>query len=132
MEGCYEVYLGNAAVGKVQILPEGLYLRITCRCAAPQDQIYRLCAEIGDRRESIGVVVPEGDGLRLTKRIPAKRFGGQTPRFYLSTGGSPGVGVFVPICPEEPFAYIDRLQNAFLESRQGRVGICIEMDPEKI
>ena len=132
LEGCYEVYLGNAAVGKVQVLHQGLYLRIVCRCAIGSDQVYRLFAEVGDRRESIGVVVPEGDGFCLDKKIPAKRFGADTPRFFLSTRDGQRTGKFVPICPEEPFAYIDRLKTAFLESEHGKVGIRIEEAPETV
>jgi hypothetical protein len=34
-------------------------------------------------------------------------------------------GKFIPIYPEEPFAYISRLQNAFLEIRNGQAGVVI-------
>lgn len=132
MEGCYEVYLGNAAVGKVQLLRQGLYFRVICRCTIPSDRVFRLFAQMGDRQENLGVVVPEGDGFLLDRKIPAKRFTGETLRFLLSSGGGERTGRFVPICPEEPFQYIDRLKTAFLESEHGKVGIRIEDSPETV
>ena len=34
-----------------------------------------------------------------------------------------GGGKFVPVYPEEPFAYMSRLKGAFLEIRNGQMGI---------
>jgi len=50
----------------------------------------------------------------------------------LSAGAGELNGKFVPICPEEPFLYIDRLKTAFLESEQGKIGIRIQQHPEAI
>lgn len=130
LESCYEVRFGNKAVGKVQLLREGLYVRIICRCVMPDDEIYRLFIVQGDKRESLGVLVPEGDGLILNKRIPAKRFGGGVPAFTVSSGCGTQMGEFVPICPEEPFLYIHRLKSSFLQSENGKIGIRIERNPE--
>ena len=130
METCYEVQFGNETVGKVQLRREGLYLRITCRCVVPGKEIYRLFVQQGNTRESLGVLVPEGDGLVLNKRIPAKRFAEGIPTFLVSSGSGSRTGEFVPIWPEEPFLYIHRLKTAFLESEYGKVGIRIEKNPE--
>ena len=35
-------------------------------------------------------------------------------------------GKFIPIKPEEPFAYIERLKDAYLVQREERIGICIK------
>ena len=126
MEGIYEVFLGTAPVGKVQLIRQGLYYKIQCRCRIEGDMVYRLYVVTGGSRENLGVVVPEGDGFILEKRIPAKRLGEGNMQFLLSTGAGVDRGAFVPICPEEPFRYIDRLKNAFLETENGRVGIRIQ------
>ena len=114
----------------MQLLREGLYVRIICRCVMPDDEIYRLFIVQGDKRENLGVLVPEGDGLILNKRIPAKRFGGGVPAFTVSSGCGTQMGEFVPICPEEPFLYIHRLKSSFLQSENGKIGIRIERNPE--
>ena len=130
METCYEVRFGNEAVGKVQMMPEGLYVRIICRCVVPGPEIYRLFVQQGDTRQNLGVLIPEGDGLVLNKRIPVKRFGSGVPAFVVSSGRGTQTGEFVPICPEEPFLYIHRLKSSFLESEHGKVGIRVKKDPE--
>ena len=132
MEGIYEVYLGNEMAGKVQILRQGLYCRVICRCRISGEQIYRLFAVCGGRRESLGVVVPEGDGFLLDKMIPAKRLGEGPLRFLLSAGAGELAGKFIPISPEEPFLYIERLKSAFLESENGKIGIRIQENPEAV
>ena len=130
METCYEVCYGNEAIGKVQLRKEGLYYRVICRCVVPGKEIYRLFVQQGSRRESLGVLVPEGDGLVLNKRIPAKRFLDGASAFVVSTGAGSSTGEFIPICPEEPFLYIHRLKTAFLDSENGKIGIRIKKNPE--
>ena len=130
MEGQFEAVLGNRPVGKVQLTRQGLYCRVVCRCILPQDGVYRLYA-LGDQgRENLGVVVPDGEGFLLDKKIPAKRLCGGNLQFILSSGVPSATGAFYPISPEEPFQYIDRLKTAFLESEQGKVGIRIREHPE--
>ena len=126
LEGIYKVYLGSIPVGKVQLIRQGLYYRIQCRCRIEGNLVYKLYAVIGNKRENLGVVIPDGDGFSLEKRIPVKRLGEEGADFILSTGAGLERGIFVPICPEEPFQYIERLKDAFLETENGRLGIRIQ------
>lgn len=130
MSEFYEVFLGGTAVGKACLDRQGLYVHVSCRCHADQNQIFRLYAVLDDRRENIGVLVPEEDGIRLDRKIPAKNISGTGLRFEISTGTGTCRGEFVPICPEEPFSYIEELKNAFLETENGRQGIRIRKSPE--
>lgn len=132
MEEQYEVDFAGRQAGKVQLLRQGLYVRIICRCTVPGDQVLRLYAVLGDKRENLGVVVPDGDGFLLDKKIPAKRLGEGKLKFLLSSGSGQRPGKFVPICPEEPFFYIDRLKDAFLQSEHGKIGIRTEEHPEAL
>ena len=116
--------------GKVRIEKQGLYCRIICRCQVPSDRVFRLYVVGDNHRENLGVVIPEGDGSVLRKTVSAKHLGKGPHRFVLSSGTPGEGGIFVPICPEEPFAYIDRLKTAFLTSRQGKIGITITESPE--
>lgn len=119
-------------VGKVQLIRQGLYYRVICRCQLPVDLVYRLYAVLENGRENIGVVIPEGDGFLLDKKIPVKKLGGNGLRFVVSTGGNKVDGKLVPVSPEEPFLYIDRLKNAFLETDNGKVSIRLEENPEAV
>ena len=128
MEGSYGVYLGDTQVGKLQIIQEGLYYRLICRCQVPENMVYRLFAVTESGRENLGVVVPEGDGCVLQRKIPATRLQ-KGSRFLLSARGEEECGKFVPVYPEEPFSYIAQLGNAFLEVRNGQPGLCWKDKP---
>ena len=104
MVGSYEVRLGNAAAGKVQVERRGLYYRFVCCCRYTSEEVYRLIAFSGEERHTIGVPVPEKDGFRLEKKIPVKQFSGDSIQFFLMPARDDVTGKFVPLSPEEPFA----------------------------
>ena len=133
LEDCYEVYYGKRPAGKVRIIRDGLYCRVICRCQLPEDQVFRLYAVWEDHRENLGIPVPEGDGFVLDKRIPAKRISRGDVQFMLASAvEADRRGQFVPIRPEEPFLYIERLNTAFLDSEHGKIGIRIQQNPEAV
>lgn len=135
MEKDYNVIFGNEAVGKVQVIRQGLYYRFFCRCRLSGDVVCRLFVQCGDKRENLGVVVPVDDGFGLETRIPVKRLGEGDMDFRLEPKSEKAAdGKFVPIYPEEPFAYIDRLQESFMATQNGQAGAVIPedaLDPEQ-
>ena len=118
----YEVFLWDDPVGTVQVSREGLYYRFRCRCQLPEDTVCRVTAG----RESLGILVPAGDGFELNTKLPVKRFGDTAPEFRLVPNKPVLEGKFIPIKPEEPFSYIERLQDAYLLRKGDEVGICIK------
>ncbi len=122
MIGEYGLSFGQQAVGKVRVTKEGLYYRFDCRCRLTGDVVCKVVAVCGDRRESLGILAPEGDGFALKTRMPCKRFGAGKPEFLVLPNRPEIRGTFVPICPEEPFTFLARLKNAYLETRNGQVG----------
>ena len=119
-------------MGKVQLIRQGLYYRVICRCLCSDDVVRRLYAIWDHGRENLGVLVPEEDGFQLDRRIPAKHLGSDGLKFVLSAGGQNRDGKLIPVSPEEPFAYIDRLKNAFLETENGKMQIQIQENPEAV
>lgn len=126
MEGNYGVYFGNQLAGKVQVQRQGLYYRFTCRCRLSGDVVCRLRVICGDRRESLGVVVPMDGGFGLDTRLPVKRLGEGEMAFTLVPKHEVPEGTFVPIYPEEPFAYIERLKEGFLAKKGEQVGVVLK------
>lgn len=126
LEGTYGVYFGNQLMGKVQVLRQGLYYRFICRCQLTGDVVCRLSVACGDKQESLGVVVPMDGGFGLDTLLPAKRLGQGKPEFLLLPKHDVPAGKFVPICPEEPFAYIERLKESFLVRKGQQVGIMLK------
>lgn len=121
MVGKYEVYLLDRPVGTVTVERQGLYYCFSCRCVVNEKGMYRLLLRSGGREADLGLCVPMADGFGTEKRLPVKQCSAGKPEFLLRPRG----GQFVPISPEEPFRYIHRLENAFLERRDGRLGIVI-------
>ena len=77
----------------------------------------------GDKRENLGLVVPVDGGFGLNTLIPVKRLGEGEPTFSLLPKHDRPPGKFVPISPEEPFAYIERLKKSYLVRKGEQVGI---------
>ncbi len=123
MEGTYGVYFGNQQAGKVQVLRQGLYYRFICRCQLTGDVVCRLNVACGEKRESLGVVIPIDGGFGLDTKLPVKRLGEGKMAFLLIPKHELGGGRFEPIYPEEPFSYIERLKDAFLARKNGQVGV---------
>lgn len=130
MVGEYEVFFGNQQAGKVQVTRQGLYYRFVCRCKLTGDVVCRLYVSRGGQQENLGVVVPTGDGFGLDTRLPVKRFREGEPSFSLIPKHEMASGQFVPIVPEEPFTYIERLKTSFLVRKYGQLGI--EIDGQKV
>lgn len=126
MEGNYGVYFGNQLAGKVQVQRQGLYYRFTCRCRLSGDVVCRLRVTCGDQRESLGVLVPMDGGFGLDTRLPVKRLGEGEMAFTLVPKHEVPEGTFVPIYPEEPFAYIERLKEGFLAKKGEQVGVVLK------
>ena len=89
MENCYEVYEGTSCVGKVQLLRQGLYYRLICRCSIQSDSIYRLYIHKSGVQENLGVLIPDEDGISLDRNIPVKRIGDGSFRFSVSCPSAP-------------------------------------------
>lgn len=125
MVGDYDVYLGKQQSGRIQVRRQGLYYRFSCRCRLTGDVICRLYVSCGGKGENLGVLVPMDGGFGLETRIPVKRFGEGEPAFTLVPRHEVPQERFVPIIPEEPFSYIERLKTSFLVRKYGEVGILV-------
>ena len=125
MTECYDVFLGQQAVGKVYVDRQGLYCRFRCRCQVAGGTICALAVRCAEDEIHLGIPVPAGDAFTLETRVPAKRFPDGKFRFVLLPRHGEMKGKFVPLSPQEPFAYISRLKHGYLENREGRVGVVI-------
>ena len=77
----------------------------------------------GDKRENLGLVVPVDGGFGLNTSLPVKRLGEGELNFSLLPKHDKPAGTFIPISPEEPFAYIERLKKSYLVRKGEQVGI---------
>ncbi len=120
MEGTYDVYFANEAVGRVRVQKQGLYYIFTCRCQLLEGMYHLMLGE-----EKLGLMVPEAGELKLSTKLPAKRFGQGSLRFALRPRHAKMPGSFIPLRPEEPFSYLQRLENAYLARVDGQMGVML-------
>ncbi len=125
MEGTHDILLGGEPVGQARVEKQGLYYRIFCRCRLTGEVMYRVCAVCGEKRENLGLLAPEGAEFTLTVRLPVSRLGREPVQFLAVPRHGALEGKFVPLSPDTPFAYLHRLENAFLERRNGQLGVVL-------
>lgn len=113
MAGTYAVGLGEEKIGTVRLTRWGLYYEISCCCRPVGAQMLELVAQGNGWQEKLGLLAPADGGLRLDRRIPVKRLGeGELTFFVLPREWMQQLQI--PIRPEEPFAYLQQLHNAYL------------------
>ena len=125
MVGTYEIRRGNETVGTAKVEKQGLYYRICCRCRVSGEGMRRIVVTCGKTREDLGICVPMDGNFGLDRKIPCKRFGEGVPAFSMMPKYPDAAGKFVPVYPDEPFAYMTRLKDAYLQVRDGQPGIVI-------
>ena len=125
MVGTFEIKQGTSTIGKVTVERQGLYYRIVCRCSLTGEVMHHLVVSSGEKREDLGTLVPFDGAFGLEKRIPVKKLGEGEPEFHLLPKHSSPDGKFISVYPEEPFSYLARLKDAYLETRNGQLGIVL-------
>ena len=125
MVGIYDVKIGNEKAGTMQVEKQGLYYRFSCRCDLSGKTVHSVAAVCGGERIHLGICVPMDGRFGLEKRLPCKQFSGKKAEFLLIPRSDKQGRKFVPVYPEEPFAYMAKLKDAFLEIRDGQVGVSI-------
>ena len=126
MDGTYDIVMGGETVGQAQVVRQGLYYCFSCRCHITGEVICRVSVTCGPKTENLGVLIPMGSEFGLEKKLAVKKLGRGEFRFRAVPKHSAEMSIFVPVYPEEPFAYLARLQNSFLEIRNEQIGIVLQ------
>ncbi|MBQ2785904.1 MAG: hypothetical protein IJF02_05325 [Oscillospiraceae bacterium] len=123
--GTYPILRGGEPIGQACVVKKGLYYHFSCRCDLSGEVIYRLTVSCGEKCESLGVPVPEGEGFVLNSRIPVNKLGQGEMTVRAVPKHSKLEEKFIPISPDEPFEYLRQLEKAVFEKRNGQPGILI-------
>ena len=121
----YSITSGEENIGNVQVERQGLYYRISCRCKLTGCVRYNLLVVSGENTVDLGLCVPKDGVFGVDTSIPIKRVGEGTLTFYVRPRHSAIQGKFLRVSPDEPFAYIRRLQQAHLERVGDSIGIIL-------
>ena len=125
MDGLYDIYRGPEKIGKAEVKQEGLYYRFRCVCTLTGEVMYRITISCGENTENLGIPIPSADSFYLEKKLPVSHFTGKEPVFRAMPKHPLISNMWIPIKPDQPFEYIDRLENAVAEQRNGEMGILI-------
>ena len=125
MLGEYPVRHGDAQIGTVSVTKQGLYYCIHSRCRLSGQVVFHLRGQWDNKSENLGVLVPEDGIFCLRTKIPVKRAGEGAPRFYIEPRHEKMPEAFIPIRADEPFAYLSRLENAYLKRDGDTIGIML-------
>ncbi len=125
MEGSYAIEQGGQKIGQAEVTRQGLYYQFDCKCRLSGEVICRLAAVCGEKTENLGIPVPENGHFVLRKKIPVSKLEGGELKIRVVPKRPESRGQFVPIRAEEPFTYLSRLKNAYLERRGQVLGIVI-------
>ena len=117
-----ELTFGGKSIGRVWAERQGLYYVFRCRCRLSGEAAFRLLATCGKNQEDLGILVPIDGGFGLDTRRPVKRLGEGELSFRLVSKHDAPRTHFAPISPEEPFAYLQRLKDAYLAEKDGQIG----------
>ena len=124
----HHIHLDNEEIGVAQVTEEGLYYKIQCCCKLHERAVYRLVVLSGDKREDLGILVPEGEYFTLKKKVPRKRLGDGMLRFCVVCQNDSVQHRFIPLSPDEPFLHIKKLKDARLQIKDDRVGVLMPKD----
>lgn len=121
----YDICLGSEILGQATVERQGLYFKIVCRCHLSGQTRFRVSVAGSGGEEDLGLLIPQGSGFGLTKSVAVKKLGEQL-RFQIVPAHVKPNGSFIPLCPDEPFRYLERIKSAVLSRKDGQVGLLLQ------
>ena len=122
MDMSYRIYRDKRVVGNAELIPDGLYYQVHCRCKGEAGAVVRIVAWCDAGRENIGICLPNGDWMEIRTRIARKKL--QNIKFF-EAATSANDGHWFPLAVGEPISCLNAVIRARLEERDGRSGLVI-------
>ena len=117
MEGTYHIYSAEKAIGTVVVKRQGLFYQVACRCTLSREVMFCLILQFNGEEMNLGILTPMNGGFGINTRINCKRIGQGSPLFYIKPRRNTQEPTVIRFAPDEPFAYLSRLQHAYLAKR---------------
>lgn len=118
----FDIYFYNSVVGKVIVMPDGLYYNISCRCTLPSNGIYRVIMHSGNQTINLGVCVPTGGCFGIDTKLPQKYIDVRNCTLELSKQGE-NDSLRVLIEPDKPFDKLQLLNRAVYDPETGVLSV---------
>lgn len=126
MDGTWNVYFEDRAVGTCTLRREGLYIRIVCSCDRVVNGICRLMMQCSDGSADLGILIPVDSGLGLDRKLSSKALPQGEPRFTVRITDKQRIEIFVPVKDGESFDCLAGLAAARFGKQGGEAGVFIK------
>ncbi len=123
MEARYDVFMGDRRIGTLQLREAGLYYQLSCICSLEKKDMHELWCETAHGNEKLGVLIPDDIGCGIHTKIPRRRLGQGSIRFYVAPRTAPHSVSVEPLDPHVPFCRIMDLATARFVRRGNDAGI---------
>lgn len=150
MEGSFDVFLKEQAVGSARVYTAGLYTCFSCRCRIPNGEKLHLKVSCGESVVDLGLCIPMDDCFGVETKIASKKLAEGTWLLYLGDRKQAGdeqieLGIIadenpreeknrseteIPFEVEKPFNHLSELENARIIEEADKTKIIIQ-DPEQ-
>ena len=126
MIGNHRILFGDGQVGVANVVREGMFYKISCKCDVDQDLPAHVEALWQEQKIDLGLCVRMDSEMGLITRIHVNKVPQYIPLFRVAIKQRKEKGCFVPIHPEEPFRYLQRLNSAWLAKEGEELGIMLQ------
>ena len=121
VEGTYDILQGGQAIGRALVTRQGMFYRVDCQCKLGGEVAFRLVMVTDHNELDLGILRRDGNWFRLQTRVNVKVAGQGRPTFSVRPKRSFPETSMVRVCPEEPFGYLARLEQAYLVRKNGEM-----------
>lgn len=126
MSEIYPILLGKNCIGQASVSRQGLYYQIACACRLSGEVVYRVRASCADKAVNLGILVPENGLFAVRSRVAISKLGVGALSFCAIPQHVKTDDNFIPLKPDEPFAYLHRMDGMYLSKRGSQIGLCIK------
>ena len=115
MLGEYPIWFAGEERGKATITQQGMFWYIRCSCRSETQVPCAISVSWTETQSlDLGQCIREGERWCLSVRLNRKNVPECKPVFRMQIRHRQDLTKMVPICAEQPFAYIARLKRAYL------------------
>jgi nicotinamide riboside kinase len=80
----------------------------------------RLFAVLENDEFDLGILIPNNGSFELNRHVNVNKMRQGRPEFHIRVRKETPELAYTVVCPEEPFGYLSRLENAFMVRKNGK------------
>ena len=118
----YDILNENTVIGTATVQQCGLFTQFDCACNLEKKELYRIVAVYEDKSVDLGICIVDGGRFVTQAKIPSKRLGIGTPKFYIK-GKQNDMTDFIPLSRDMMFLHLYKIDAARFVIKDGVAGL---------